>query len=203
MATGRLLLRATSWRWAIFIAMLAFVGNSVATTVIPPTFDELVEDAESVFEGTVISSQSKWVGKAEKRRIKTYYTFEVNELLKGDIPSPYILEVLGGTVDADTLHVDGAPKFEIGDKVILFVTNNGAQFVPLVGIMHGHYKIEKDADTQHESIVKHDGAVLQSTEEIGVSAGPKLLRPPNNASPALTPKIFKNLIRDKLKNLNR
>ena len=33
-----------------------------ATTVIPPTFDQLVSDAELIFEGTVTDTRSEWTG---------------------------------------------------------------------------------------------------------------------------------------------
>jgi len=41
------------------------------------------------------------------------------------------------------MEVTDAPKCKVGDRDILFVENNGTQFVPLVGIMHGRFRVKK------------------------------------------------------------
>jgi hypothetical protein len=56
--------------------------------------------------------------------------------------------MLGGTVGGETMEVADAPKFKVGDRDILFVENNGTQFVPLVGIMHGRFHVKKDTTGQ-------------------------------------------------------
>ncbi len=181
------------------LPILAFMSIAQATTVESLTFDELVERAETVFEGRVVGMESKWVGEGNTRRIKTYYSFQVDEVLKGEAASPYILEVLGGTVGDVTLKVDGAPIFSVGGRVILFVTDNGTQFVPLVGIMHGHYKVEKDAGGSHEVVKRHDGIRLQDTTDIGKpSVVLKKLRSGAASSPGLTAESFKERIRERV-----
>jgi hypothetical protein len=175
-----------------------------ATSVIPPSFDELVEEAEIIFEGRLTASESKWVGENETRRIQTDHVFQVTESLKGSVPSIYTLQVLGGTVGDTTLEVEGAPQFTKGERVILFVTQNGVQFIPLVGIMHGHYRIKRGPATNQDTLVMHDGTPLQSVEEIGkdkAASGGRLGRlraqSAQGAAASLTPEAFKNLIRAK------
>src|SRR5256885_6721644 len=41
------------------------------------------------------------------------------------------LRMLGGTVGAETMEVADAPKFKVGERDILFVENNGTQFITL------------------------------------------------------------------------
>lgn len=194
------------WRWtrgALLAAALGEAATLPATTVDAPSFDELVAGAEIVFEGRVSKRDSRWVGKDETRRIKTFYSLRVDEVLKGEVASPYVLEVLGGTVGETTLKVEGAPEFSVGDQVILFVTDNGTQFVPLVGIMHGHYKFDRDPATQRERVVRHDGSELHDIGEIGTpSAVAKLARSrADKTAPApLTPHRFKAEIREKVRN---
>src|ERR1017187_6152731 len=52
----------------IFCAGLA-VASLRATTVIPPTFDQLVSEAELIFEGTVTDARSQWTGEGAERHI--------------------------------------------------------------------------------------------------------------------------------------
>jgi hypothetical protein len=130
------------------LACLAALDRSQATTVIPPTFDELVAQADVIFQGVATGVQSQWVGEGAQRHIVTYVTFKVEESLKGNAGQNYTMRMLGGTVDGETMAVSDAPKFKVGDKDILFVQNNGTQFIPLVGIMHGRFHVKHDQSGQ-------------------------------------------------------
>jgi len=69
------------------LILLAFPAAN-ATTVIPPTFDELVTRAETIFEGTVTGMRSEWTGEGANRHIVTYVTFKIEDAIKGkDIKS--------------------------------------------------------------------------------------------------------------------
>ena len=67
----------------LMLAVGFAVANVRATTVIPPTFDQLVGDAELIFEGTVTASRSQWVGSGAERHIVTDVTFSIEEAIKG------------------------------------------------------------------------------------------------------------------------
>ena len=130
------------------------VRTAQATTVIPPTFDELVAQAEVIFQGDVTDVKSQWVGEGAQRHIVSYVTFKVEDALKGTPGQSYTIRMLGGTVDGETMGVSDAPKFKVGDKDILFVQNNGNQFVPLVGIMHGRFHVKRNQAGQE--VVSND-----------------------------------------------
>ena len=53
---------------------IAFV-RVTATTVIPPSFEQLVQQAELIFQGTVTDVRSIWEGEGAQRHISTYVTF--------------------------------------------------------------------------------------------------------------------------------
>ena len=119
------------------LIVLSFVSLTLAgaraTTVIPPTFDELVTRAETIFEGTVTGLRSEWTGEGSNRHIVTYVSFKVEDAIKGATGADYTIRMFGGTVDGHTMEVSDAPRFKVGDRDILFVENNGTQFIPLVG----------------------------------------------------------------------
>jgi hypothetical protein len=125
----------------LLICFLSVTGSLQATTVIPPTFDELVGRAEVIFQGSVTDVRSQWVGEGGQRHIVTYVTFKVEDAIKGNPGGSYSIRMLGGTVEGHTMEVSDSPKFKKGDRDILFVEHNGQQFIPLVGIMHGRYHI--------------------------------------------------------------
>lgn len=126
------------------LPLAALVLSARATTVIPPDFDHLVSRADAIFEGDVTGIESQWIGEGAQHRIVTFVTFKVDQSLKGDLGKSYTIRMLGGTVDGRTMSVTDGPKFAVGDHDLLFVENNGRQFIPLVGIQHGRIRIKKD-----------------------------------------------------------
>ncbi len=140
--------------------------TALATTVIPPSFDELVSRAEMIFQGSVTDVRSEWTGEGAQRHIMSYVTLKVEDAIKGNPGSTVTLRMLGGTVGGETMEVTDAPKFKVGDRDILFVENNGTQFVPLVGIMHGRFRVKKDAAGQ-DAVFTNEGSPLTDVTQLG------------------------------------
>ena len=138
-----------------------------ATTVIPPTFDQLVTEADTIFEGTVTGMRSEWTGEGADRHIVTYVTFRIEDAIKGALGTEYTIRMFGGTVDGRTVEVTDAPRFKVDDRDILFVTNNGTQFIPLVGIMHGRFHVQRDENGVSEKIAKDNGAMVANLAKLG------------------------------------
>ena len=155
-------------RFLICFCLVALCLSSLrATTVIPPTFDELVNDADTIFEGTVTGTRSEWTGEGADRHIETYVTFKVEDAIKGSLGGEYTIRMLGGTVDGHTMEVTDAPRFKVDDRDILFVTNNGTQFIPLVGIMHGRFHVQPDENGGVEKVAKDNGATVADLAKLG------------------------------------
>jgi hypothetical protein len=169
---------------------LGFIAN--ATTVIPPKFDELVSRAQIIFEGEVTGLQSQWIGEGAQHRIVTFVTFKVDDALKGDAGATYSIRMLGGTVDGRTMEVTDAPKFKVGDHDLLFVENNGSQFIPLVGIQHGRFRVQKD-QTGRDTVVTGEGQPLADVSQLGTNEEALA-----HAKPALSLNDFKSIIRSHL-----
>jgi hypothetical protein len=154
-------------RYLLACAGILAIGCSVlATTVIPPSFDELVSRAEVIFQGTVTDVRSQWVGEGGQRHINSYVTFKVEDAIKGKPGAQITLQMLGGTVGSETMEVTDAPKFKVGDRDILFVENNGTQFVPLVGIMHGRFRVKKD-EAGRDAAFTNEGSPLSDVTQLG------------------------------------
>jgi hypothetical protein len=132
----------------------ARLSRGACDHVIPPTFDELVANAEMIFEGMVTAMRSEWTGQGADRHIVTYVTFKIEDPIKGALGAEYTIRMFGGTVDGQTIEVTDAPRFKAGDRDILFVEHNGTQFIPLVGIMHGRFHVQADENSANEKITR-------------------------------------------------
>lgn len=176
------------------LVLLAVSLASVkATTVVPPTFDQLVQQAELVFQGTVMDVKSVWEGQGAQSHIETYVTFQVAENVKGDAGASYTIRMLGGKVGEDALIVDGAPRFEVGDREILFVEHNYDQFVPLVGIAHGRFHVQSDEATGRDIIVNDEGEPVKNVAKLGHEEQSA------TAAEALSPDQLKSAVKEQLK----
>jgi hypothetical protein len=181
------LLRSLFLMFCLGLAVVSVRG----TIVIPPTFDQLVSDAELIFQGTVTASRSLWIGGGSERHIVTDVTFRIEDAIKGAPGKSYTIRMLGGTLDGETIEVSDTPKFKVGDHDILFVEHNGQQFVPLVGIMHGRFHVQTDS-RGHETVAKENGAPLANADKLGTDERGAV------TGPALSTADFKSAIRQRL-----
>ena len=189
------LLKQSLMKLLRFLFLMLWVGLPVAgvraTTVIPPTFDQLVNDAELIFQGTVTASRSLWIGGGSERHIVTDVTFRIEDAIKGAPGKSYTIRMLGGTVDGETIEVSDTPEFKVGDRDILFVEHNGQQFVPLVGIMHGRFHVQTDSGGR-ETVTKESGASLANVDKLGTDERGAM------TGPAISAADFKSAIRQRL-----
>jgi hypothetical protein len=168
-------------------------GGATATTVIPPTFDQLVKQAEFIFQGTVTDARSVWEGEGGQRHIETYVTFKVDDNVKGDAGASYTIRMLGGTVGDQTMEVSDAPKFKVGDRDILFVEHNYDQFVPLVGIDHGRFHVQHDDATGRDIVVNGEGEPVKDLAKLGYEEESV------SGMEAISPEQLKSAIKNQLK----
>jgi hypothetical protein len=179
---------------SVILAFLVPVLSARATTVIPPEFPELVNQADYVVRAVVKSVTSEWRETGGQRSIFTLVELDVKEVIAGSPPQPLVLQLLGGRVGEEELRIAGAPKFKIGDEDILFVQGNGRNAFPLVAIMHGRYPVLKETGTGRQYVARSNHTPLQDTAEVALpivegQAAPVQQRRSSPAS-ALTPAEF-------------
>jgi len=179
-----------------YLLPLAFIGVSFlrisASTVIPPTFDQLVQQAELIFQGTVTNVRSVWEGEGAQRHIDTYVTFQVQDNVKGSAGTSYTIRMLGGTVGDETMEVTDTPKFNVGDRNILFVEHNYEQFVPLVGIKNGRFQVQRDEQTGRDVVLNGEGEPVRDLTKVGREEESV------SASEAISPEELKSAVQQKL-----
>ncbi len=179
-------------------SVIALNATATATTVIPPSFDQLVSQAQLIFQGTVTNVRSQWAGEGANRHIDSYVTFRVEESLKGTPGESYVMRMYGGTVGEDSMGISDAPVFNVGDHDILFVENNGTQAIPLVGIMHGRFKLQRDTSGT-EIVTKNEGQPVRQVARLGTAAEEG--EAANTFEPPMTSDAFKAAVTTRLKQL--
>lgn len=178
--------------WAVGLTLLFSAVR--ATTVIPPEFDQLVNETDYVVRAIVKSVQSEYRHSPDGRTIITLVELDVREVILGKPPARVVLEMLGGRVGDNELAVVGAPKFKVGDEDILFVSGNGRTISPLFAMMHGRYPILREPGTGRLYMARSNHTPLSDTSEVALplETGGRVAPPRLAASttPALTPEQF-------------
>jgi hypothetical protein len=127
--------------WIVLLLMPICYGN--ATSVREVTMDEMLQQSQFVFEGTVTAIETQ---ENSQKRIHSYVTFEITDIIKGEYHSNIItLRFLGGTVDDVTLVVSDMRLPQEGEHGIYFVESlDRFQVNPLYGWSQGHFIVERD-----------------------------------------------------------
>lgn len=152
-------------------ALFAFVALARATTVIAPDFDRMVSSSDYIVRAVVKAVTSEWRDNPDqpgRRYIGTLVELDVKETIKGTPPSPLVLDLAGGRVGDEELTIEGAPKFTVGQESILFIKGNGRQIIPLVGMKHGHYPVRRDKRTGQDQVMRSNGKLLYSEQELSL-----------------------------------
>lgn len=160
-----------------FGLLVLTAASARSTSILPPTFDELVARADEVILARVVARQSSWVTSRSGRAIVTDVTFAIERTLKGESRIQRTLEFLGGTVGEDTLTVVGIPEFLVNDRDVLFVRDTGRPASPLVGFSYGRFRVVRDSTFGTDIIRTFDGRPLASLDEVGNTRPPAFFRP--------------------------
>ena len=140
------------WFFVLSFALLN-AGQVKASTVLKLSFDEVCQGAELIFEGRVVSKESRL--SSTTGNPFTYFTFEIIDVIKGSYRSNIIeLGFMGGSKGEYVMVVSDMRIPEIGERGIYFVENLSVQQVhPLCGWHQGHYLVLSDPSSGEEKVV--------------------------------------------------
>ncbi len=174
---------------AALLTLLPALTAVRAMSVIPPTFAELVAEADGIVRARVVALQPYLDRTPAGDVVRTRVTFEVGSTLKGRHQGGLTLEFLGGEVDGHGLRVPGMPTFTPGATELLFVTTQGAGLCPLVAAGHGRYRVLTDRASGREYIARNDFTPLGSEHDVQLpfSNAAALVRP---GAAGLSPTVF-------------
>jgi len=157
------------------VCTVAAAGVARSTTIVPPSFEALVSGANSIFVGEVMNVRADWEVTPQGRAIVTLVTFRVEDVWKGNLGAVTQLQFMGGEIGDIGMKVHGMPSFRTGQRDVLFVSREPRRISPLVGLMYGRMRVERDTVTSVDRVRTHDGRALGSVAQVG----------PQRAAPSL------------------
>jgi hypothetical protein len=142
------------------IAALLCAATSVhATTLERLSLDQLAAAADATARVRCSSAQSRW----ENGQIWTVTSFDVLETMKGTLPARITVRLPGGRVGHFTAIVDGTPKFNAAEEVVVFLERipGGLKVEPAPGggfsvaaWVEGTFRIRHDPRTGVETVTQ-------------------------------------------------
>jgi hypothetical protein len=129
-------------RWSVVFAAVLLAGASHATTLLELGFSDLARQADRIVIGTVTRIEGRW--DASQRFIHSDVTLSVERSLRGDAPPAIVLRTLGGYVGGTGQMAHGAATFEIGERVLVFLTTWEDGTPKVLGYVQGKSRVVSD-----------------------------------------------------------
>ncbi len=142
-----------SW-WLAAVATAACLGAE-ATTLRRMSLEDLADSAHAVVRARCLGSESR----AQGGQIWTWTRFEVSEAIKGSVPEHVAVRLIGGRAGKLTATVNGVPRFQDGEEVILFLEPSRGGEWTVTSWAQGTFRIHRERATGRE-LVTQDTAGL-------------------------------------------
>jgi hypothetical protein len=117
-------------------------ASARATSVRALDFQTLTKNADVIAHGQVVALASQWA--SDRNAIETVVTVLVSDYLKGDLGAQIVFRVPGGKIGRLRSITAGAPVFEEGEDVIVFLASSGPAFPRIVGFNQGVFRVRLD-----------------------------------------------------------
>ncbi len=128
----------------VHVTVLATVAS--ATVLLPADFTTVVTESPMIVHGRVAGVRSFTSG--PRRTIESVVTLSVIDTLKGTPSRTVLFRVPNGQVGRYRRVVVGAPEFEEGDEVVVFLQAHAPAIPTLFGLSQGVYRVVRDANAQ-------------------------------------------------------
>ena len=121
---------------SILVICLCLAIPGYATTVVPLSFEQLVNESQSVVLRTRSDVRAQWTD--DRRFIESVVTVEILRGIKGGARETIAFTVPGGQVGRYLNVIPGAPSFARGDLAVFFLTSQGRAAAGDDGAHAGH-----------------------------------------------------------------
>lgn len=160
--------RIGNWRHALQIVLLPALfcllqPTSHATSVLPMSLNEIIDNAPVVFHGICTSNRTE--RDPVTNFIVTYTSFDVRDALKGDVKATHTIKQIGGTLPGgeQSYQAQGIPTFVVGQEYVVYLAGvSSAGFSSPIGLSQGRFTVEQ-GDTGK---LASNGSTLRSAAEI-------------------------------------
>ncbi len=137
----------------VFVALVACAAAR-ATTLMRMSVEKMARTAEVVARARCVANVTGW----DAGEIWTVTTFRIEETWKGAPGELITVRLLGGRVGNLISTVDGVPRFQAGEDVVLFLERAGRVDFSVVSWMQGTFRIRLERGTAEESVAQDTAA---------------------------------------------
>ena len=152
-------------RFVVLAVLLILPVALRATVIVPIEFRELVTTTPVIVHGRVTDVRSAFVD--GRRSVETFVTVAADEYLKGDLGEHITVKVPGGEIGRYRTVFVGAPGFNRGDEVVLFLRTQRAALPFIVGLNQGAYRVVADRQSGRRMVT---APIVMGSGGLGVEA---------------------------------
>lgn len=157
-------------RLLVAAVALAVSTPAWATLMLAADLETLARRSDAIVRGKAVRSVS--VATADGQQIQTITTVRVAASLKGGVGETVEVRTPGGTLGDLEQRVAGAPEFEEGQEVVVFLHRASERHFAVEGLGLGKFDVIRDADGEPRvrqrvrglSVVEPDGRVHAAPE---------------------------------------
>ncbi len=118
-----------------------------ALSVLPLYLDQIIDTAAVAFQGNCIDNRVE--RDVQTGLIVTYTSFQVEDVLKGQVGASHTIKQVGGRLAGDAAmvnEIEGVPRFAPGQRYVVFLNGvSAAGFSSPVGLGQGRFNVLPDA----------------------------------------------------------
>jgi len=124
------------------VVLLLGMGTAGATTLLEMDFSSLAREADAIVVGTVTSVDGEW--DPSLSFVRSNVTVQVERTLRGPEDDTITLRTLGGFVGGVGQKAEGAAEFNVGERVLVFLTHWEDGTPKVLGYAQGKSRIVRD-----------------------------------------------------------
>lgn len=154
---------------SLVVAVLSV--SAYAASVVPMPLSELVKSSDTILVGRCEEIRSYW----KDNKIYTDNVIAVEQVIKGDKVTQYVVTTLGGTATHPRLKapvkmaVPGGARFDQDGQALLLVSTNSEGIHQIVGLTQGKFDVEIDPDSGKRLIPVGQKVVTNEPKEADIS----------------------------------
>lgn len=155
--------------WALIVGLVA-ASPARAATMVALGDPQLVGMAQAIVLGRA-EEVASFVSE-DGRRVETSVRFRVEEMLKGprDLPSVLEIRIPGGATETLVTRVPGAPRFDPGERAIVFLGAGDEGEARILALSRGKYGIRRDPETGEDMVILETEGLVQLETGLGPAA---------------------------------
>jgi hypothetical protein len=192
----------SSFLSALFLLVVCQVSFGIS--VVDKSLEQLLEQSDDVIYGVVTDISSRYVQGEPSQQIYTFITFSEIQGIKNpeaNNQTEFLLRMAGGRVGSRAQVIPGAPRFQLGERYILFVRGNNKLAFPLVGVNQGVLRAVFDKTKSDYQLIfkKRSRRILEQFQALRENAG---ISSPDRLGADISPQEFMGALSSRWQQVN-